>query len=82
MSKFRSKIDHLKNVIMYNLYFFAQIQLCLKCLHVCSLPIVPADIHLINVNNGETETMIEIYLKLTIQTPKRLGVFPLLALNK
>ena len=67
---------------MYNLYFLAQIQLCFKCLQVCSFPIVPADIHWISVNNGKTGTMIEIYLKLTIQTPKRPGAFPLLALNK
>ena len=69
-------------MIIYNLYFLAQIQLYLKCLQVCSFPIVPADIHLINANNGKTETMIEIYLKLTKETPKRLGVLPLLALKK
>ena len=56
---------------MYNLYLLAQMQLCLKYLQVCSFPIVPADIHLMNVNNGKTGTMIEIYFKLT-----------LLALNK
>ena len=67
---------------MYNLYLLAQMQLCLKYLQVCSFPIVPADIHLMNVNNGKTGTMIKIYFKLTIHTPKRLGVFPLLALNK
>ena len=66
---------------MYNLYFLAQIQLHLMFTGL-ELSIVPANIHLINVNNGKTGAMIEIYLKLTIQTPKRLGVFPLLALNK
>ena len=59
---------------MYNLYFLGQIQIYLKCLQVCNFPIVPVDIHLINVNSGKTETMIEIYLKLTIQAPERLAI--------